>query len=547
MIKNERGSTLLIVMLMMLVFTILGLAIMSASIGGAKRTEYRKEEVVDNLDAINAVNDGIASIRTFVKKTYNADMRIDEYSNAWKTYLNEAKQKFDNEQIKYTIEDISTKDYKIAIDSDFTRVLKVSAQYAPGRSYHQKVYVTPMPSFLKYAIGSRETLTINGSGYFDGNIYANKGLKIDNEAKYIYDDHYRLVTTDFPSVADPKKNRLVVENINNSSANACKNAINETGKSLDTGHCYEIQKIGDTTYTINEKANSWYTVNLKSRKDLPFDPEEKIPEVTNAKSEFVDVNIEKTFRQKLEDIGFKDATLSNEDIKDIISKDYATVSGLEHISSFLNIGDNKKNYIYNGNALVDSNTINLKDGNNKKWLIINGDAVFENEGLEQMKVAANILITGNLVIRGDIAFDSAIYTLGNTTINNVKLSGLNDNELILMTNGSLEIARINKFSDSTSENNVMKAYLYTNSDAEVYAIGSYLKIEGGLFANGNLEVNAFRGNTANQRTDLKFEPKKNETASRLNIKNSKELFLNQGQGMPKVDTLEVITDLIEKD
>lgn len=546
MIKNERGSTLLIVMLMMLVFTILGLAIMSASIGGAKRTEYRKDEVVGNLDAINAVNDGIASIRVFVKKTYNADTRINDYSNAWKTYLDDAKQKFDLKQIDYTIEDISTKDYKIAIDSDFTRVLIVSAQYAPGRSYHQKVYVTPMPSFLKYAIGSRSNLIINGSGYFDGNLYARTGIDISNEAKYIYENDNRLITTEYPSIKDLDKNRFIVENINSIEMSACKNPDTQ-GKSLTLGHCYDPTLPLDAANFTKKVGNHWSEVNLKveDKKNLPFSP--NAPKVISDKTQFVDVDIDKSFRQKLEEIGYSHDQVANGDIKNIISQ-YSNVYGLEAIKTFEGLNPNAKNYLYNGNALVDSNTIDVKKDSNQKWIIINGDAVFESEAGKTMNVAANVLITGNLIIRGDIAFDSTIYVLGNTTINNVNLTGLNNSELILMTKGNLEIARINKFSDSTSENNKIKAYLYTDSAATVYAIGSFLNIEGGLFAHGNLEVNAFRGNTSKGSTDLSFEATPNdEKASRLKITNSKELFLHQGQGLPKVEKLEVITDLINKD
>ena len=48
---------------------------------------------------------------------------------------------------------------------------------------------TGMPSFLKYAVGSRGILTLNGSTYIEkGNIYANEKLIISNEAKYIFND-----------------------------------------------------------------------------------------------------------------------------------------------------------------------------------------------------------------------------------------------------------------------------------------------------------------------------------------------------------------------
>ncbi len=38
----------------------------------------------------------------------------------------------------------------------------------------REVIITNAPSFLKYALGSRENVTLNGGAYIDGNIYAGK-------------------------------------------------------------------------------------------------------------------------------------------------------------------------------------------------------------------------------------------------------------------------------------------------------------------------------------------------------------------------------------
>lgn len=143
-----------------------------------------------------------------------------------------------------------------------------------------------------------------------------------------------------------------------------------------------------------------------------------------------------------------------------------------------------------------------------------------------------------------------MYVLGKTSIDNVNISGLDNGELILMSEGTLEIAKLNKFVNpdnlDLNQVNSIKAFLYTNSDAVVYAIGSYINIDGGLFANGNLEVNAFRGKTYDQQTDLRFEPNPDKQASRFIIQNNKKLFLDHAEGLPKVDQLEIVTDLMKQ-
>ncbi|MCD8502718.1 MAG: hypothetical protein LRY71_14935 [Bacillaceae bacterium] len=44
-VKNNRGSTLLLVLLMVLIFTVLGMALISSTLSGTKRTIYRESDV----------------------------------------------------------------------------------------------------------------------------------------------------------------------------------------------------------------------------------------------------------------------------------------------------------------------------------------------------------------------------------------------------------------------------------------------------------------------------------------------------------------------
>ena len=147
-------------------------------------------------------------------------------------------------------------------------------------------------------------------------------------------------------------------------------------------------------------------------------------------------------------------------------------------------------------------------------------------------------------MEGNLAFDSTMYVLGNTIINNATIKGSDGQELILMTEGKLELARFNKFNAPGS--NSIKAYLYTSSNAQVYAVGSSINIEGGLFALGELEINAFRGSTTPSSNSLKFIKSDDIESSRFMIRNNKKLFIEQTQELPKVEKLEVITDLIEE-
>ncbi|KAA9023144.1 hypothetical protein [Niallia endozanthoxylica] len=512
MIKNERGSTLVVVMLMLMVFTVLGLAIISTSIGGAKRTEIREEQVTNDLDAIRHLNEAVA----YIKETINQEFNIKNPDMSIRAYQNLIQDDIIDNKYQYQIANISNTYETINESEDFTRVLQVTSG-----NYTQKVYITGMPSFLKYAVGSRGTLTLNGSTYVEeGNIYASDKIIIANEAKYIFNGDDLVEKTTFPSVAS-NKSLLFLENENIDLCNY--NCYSEKTKNNGSFHSLKLENLDDA-----------------------FDPTS--PTYSKDNTEFVEVDIEKTFKEKLQTAGFVDdnANPYNMDINQMIANGRSR-SSVKLITSFKDIDNDPsiEGYLYvspsQEDTYIEIDNLTL---DKSKWLVFDGNAIIENIGRDPMNVSANILVTGDLTLRGAINFNSTIYVFGNTTINNVDIKGLNDGELILMTQGQLEIARINKFTEDKSS---IKAYLYTNQDAEVYAMGSYLYVEGGIFARGNLEVNAYRGSAEDEGTGIKFTDNDNETASRLIIKNNKKLFMNQEQGLPKINQLEVMTDLMKKE
>ncbi|TXK85384.1 hypothetical protein [Paenibacillus sp. N3.4] len=62
-LKEERGAALLLVLFIILVFAMLGLAVMSASIGGAVRSETKQKDVQSLHLADKALNEAVAMIQ----------------------------------------------------------------------------------------------------------------------------------------------------------------------------------------------------------------------------------------------------------------------------------------------------------------------------------------------------------------------------------------------------------------------------------------------------------------------------------------------------
>ena len=413
------------------------------------------------------------------------------------------------------------------LEKYFTRILEVNSG-----NYKQTVYITGMPSFLKYALGSRGELTLNGSVYLKkGNLYAKEGLNISTEARYVIDGKHLEIPTTSSSVFDTNENLLFLEKDN---INFCKS------------DCYSGEDITGTFKHI--PASELADPDLKVFNPTP-------PKYRQEETVFVDVFIKETFIEKLEETGFQKNEIEklvnpNDDehfntasskIKDITSSNITN-------DDFKNPSNFNAYFVQGEHVYFDTDNLEL---DHSKWIVIDGNAYFDDVKAKNnlRSIKANILVTGNVYIEGDLLFDSTMYVLGNTTINNASINkGVpNENILILMTEGELELARFNKFNDPGS--NSINAYLYTASDAKVYAVGSSITIEGGLFANGDLEINAFRGNThpnSNQ-TDLIFERIDNVDFSRFIIIKNEELFIDQKEGLPKVEKLEVITDLMEKE
>lgn len=538
MINNERGSSLLTVMLVFVIFTTLGLVLITASIGGAKRTEIRMDEVTDNLSSLAYLKEAVAQIQSFVDRESLSTLPINEYDDKLHSFLSS----INSSNLGYTIENLTlSPEYIGKIRSeDYTRVLLINTPL-----YKQKIYITAMPSFLKYALGSRANLTMNGSPLLKGNIYASESLHISNWANYKYNVKKSRETT-LPAIED------TVE------------------VTVESDQIYLCESTGTPCYDYEWKKNDflWKQWNPKDIQSAFSKDSEGTAVYKTEKEKFVDVDIHETFREKMMESGFSPFSFgssnTSEDKTNIIVSELnkKTVSdpseGVMIINDFNNLDSysNQKSFLYQGDANIDTEDIQLKSD---QWLIINGDARFESKGLNRMDVKGNILITGNLEITGKLSFESVIYVLGSTKLKNVNITcyqnkckdenTTNDEDavLILMTEGDLEISRVNKFIDVMNKNeNKIKGYLYTSSKADIYAVGSLLTIDGGIFSKNNLTVNSFRGNTEDNGSDLDFKPNDAKDASRLTISNNKKLFLNQAQGLPKVDSLTVIVDRIEK-
>ncbi|WP_409301972.1 hypothetical protein [Peribacillus sp. SCS-155] len=539
--NNEKGSTLITVLLVFMIFMTLGLAVMAASINGAKRTESRETNIVENLDDLKAMKEGLGIIEGYIAAK-GADLvkkDILTYKTTLASFINDQNDKqqavADAGNTRFTISDITESEFAGFINPvlDYTRVFAITAG-----PYKQNVYVTAMPSFLKYAVGSRAALTLNGSASIDGNIYASESLNISNEAQYIYNENNKLVKTQLPVA----KNEVEVF-VDSQTVSLCSSEL----------ACYDD--------SFAKKDYTWKPINSSQLNDAFSDGNPSMH--VGDKPNFIDVDILQTFLEKLNGLGlnipyFPDGTGLGKEEYSRLKKNHliteiqnitASNINVAVIKNFHNISQHdEKALLYQGDANIDTHDLELRDD---QWLIVNGNARLESSGNSHMDVKGNILITGDLTVKGDLGFSSVIYALGDTDLNSVNITcykrncGDTNGTLILMTQGQLDIAIVNKFKDAKTEKTNIQGYLYTDSKAEVYAVGSLLSVNGGIFSYEDLNINSYRGNASDASTDLRFTADEHIDASRLTVKNDNRLFLNQLQGLPKASGLEVIPERLE--
>lgn len=187
---NERGSALVLVMFVALLLTILGLAVLGATMGGAQRTETRENDVQSLHLAQKGLDEAVAYIQT--KLDGRKDIDPDHMEDEIKNIVNEVSTKIvgvSNDVTELSGAGFTIKSITYEKQDKQKYYVDIEAQATVNgvkRQLKQKIVIDTYPDFLKYAFGSEGVLTLNGAPGFHGNIYAGEKLVISDVAKYKY-------------------------------------------------------------------------------------------------------------------------------------------------------------------------------------------------------------------------------------------------------------------------------------------------------------------------------------------------------------------------
>ncbi|EKN64985.1 hypothetical protein P9E76_11090 [Schinkia azotoformans] len=244
---NEKGSSLLVVLLITLIFSVLGLAVLGASVNNVKRTEIREAEIETTANTKVLMSEVVAKLQenlnnTIDEKELQKETPSTDYKSQVETAVRNTASAFTGVTIEINNEEIY-KQYGISDvinfkKNNFLRIYEIkidntgadSGNPAIKRTITENVILSPTPSFLNYAVGaygkrfgtdkpinindvigkdeenkdikrgSDSALIINGSPDIIGNVFA-PTLELNSRANYIK-NNTRNPTGDFqgPSI-----------------------------------------------------------------------------------------------------------------------------------------------------------------------------------------------------------------------------------------------------------------------------------------------------------------------------------------------------------
>lgn len=575
-IKNEQGYALVMVLFAVLLLTVLGTMVLSASIGGAVRTETRENDVQSLHLAEKSLNEAAA----YLVSTYHGKKDIDP--NDLDLLLGSIVGKLKTMKVSTELNADHIASGRIT-DAEYTQmgkasyIVTISANAEVNgveRQLQQEIIFDAYPEFLRYAYGSEGNVIINGSPYAIGNIYAGGALKIDKFARYFYhNDDEKKKPSNYPV--------------------------------LDNGSVY-VPSI-DSIQFLNVIGN------YESIRNQESEIEEKLGITANdimirPKEKFISVNIEGTFIEKLteaanlplnsqlirnnfgsesagytftkanmktalEAVSIRGADLITPQAEPTVPVLSEGMTDEQYEQLLLHYRDPYNQYlrtftsplqvttIFDGDLTLDGleykgiqYSDNAREG---KWFIVNGDLHINNlNQVNPLKLYGNILVVGNVTINGHVEVDASMIVLGvntalqNTVIQDATLKGRNVNghnkQLVLMTSDRILVNRVAAFEnpgeyDVTKTANILDAFFYTDSEAELYGVGSTFWLNGGFFAKKQLTINAVRGNakpnTAN--TDIEVTGRQEKTDARFVIQYNSNIFDDQYSGLPRVKQISV--------
>lgn len=564
---NNRGYTLFLTVLIIVLFGILSLSLITMVVSGAKKNVIREHVIQAGELAEKGMEHLTNQIQSELESGVGSSgLTLNEYETLLLNTLE--KYKCTKEDGSLTALKKATGDYKVCVESyknvvdefgNENRLRKLVYIESTGivddkiqtHLYEVEIGTLDVPEALKYTLS---TVMYENAEASDGNIYLHGGVEIYGDikaAQHLFTmDHgvgLPLVKEGVEPVADWRKTTLPV-------------MLPAHGKDQATivlgGKLYQFapkaynlalnNKIIAKNNVTLRSSRAFYNNHLNWKNETLYEEKEvkelfanksKLPIVEE--NDWIGISVQ--IEEEIKNANFEIIPTINEDrtlFDGFNSSNTVGFSGKENITF-------KNNNRFSSGKIDSANTTIFLSGYHQfDHLYISGNVIIGNESNSQNPInydeimidgyssdkGAILYVDGNVTIKGaNLTSNLMIYTTGQLTVENSTIQGKKithdrDGSLIAFTKGTIKIADVSLYQDDYSE---LKGFFYSEEDLVIFGIGSKIKIHGGIAAK-RITLNAIRGNYEPGKSSWEYaiNPTDLSSPSRLVVKYDTDLIEN---------------------
>ncbi|MBD7963133.1 hypothetical protein [Fictibacillus norfolkensis] len=576
-VKSDRGNTLIIVLLMIVIFTIAGLSLISTTFNGVKKTDARETDIKSVELAEKGIDYLTILLETKSKNFINlptSDFNI-ALTNLLQNYeVGSATAEFKPTSVIPTENNADTLKVKIydrykLTDNieDLTQVMTLHSEATVNGKKKTLISTIKLggkqtPEALDYALGSYNPqsstnpddgnmflhggVSINGDLYVEGNLITrDQGFSIENGRE-------RWIPSDFPSIegADGKKAHLI---------------LHKKLYTLDKTRPY-YDHINETNFNKITYYSEVNTENVKNAfADYSKVGRDFIPTVKKTNPNFTPINIlgEKGKYYFTNTSGSISPVTTVTNCSFIVRRGITPCPGTPSSNIYANLSSTYFDGSYTLKRLSTKSDARFYNSVNNQWNKLTftqgayiggnltiGDTSDVNGGYnkdyyQKFEIDGPLFIDGDLTLRNAyVKFNSIVYVTGKTNIQYSRLEGIQkttntpETSLILFGKKDIHIANNNVYKDTP---NVVRGFFYSEDLMEIYGVASNVEIQGGVFGR-KVVLNATRGEVNSTWLGIDYANNQKSISpddSRLTIIYNPELIRNPPEGLPTVTELSV--------
>jgi hypothetical protein len=512
---NEKGNTLIIVLLMVLIFTVAGLSLLTTTMNGAKRTAVREADIQATELAEKGIDFLTAYLETETKPL--VDLSVDEFEDELDGIIGVyevEKTPFETPENQELIVKIQGNrplfpgtdglTYEMTLYSEATVNKRTKTIKTTIHLGAKKV-----PDALKYAAGSYNpcenekkchkkqddgNMFLHGGVAIQGDLYVEQHMVTKDTGVVTYSNNkYEWIPSDLPSIEGENGSRakLIISGQLyklNSSKHSYNNNINQTSFNGEGYQEINANNIS-SAFTAYHQLNKQY-----------------VPVLEKGTTNFAPIDIEAEKKNFYFDTSapFPVNTLPISDWHGDLSSSNIMQNSKYPVLLYRSVSMNRLNLLLGNNdtLYIENFGATPKTFRFNERAYIGGDLTignpfeFRNDSdlYQKFEIDGPLYVDGDLEIIGvNVKFNSTIYVTGKTTIRYSRIQGLQDDgtetSLIIFGKDAIEISNMNVYGD---EPNIIRGFFYSEELMEIFGVASNIEIQGGVFGR-KVVLNATRG------------------------------------------------------